>query len=403
MIETPLARTSRLRLVVIFIAIAALQQISMMANAAQTSATDASLTVYIGTYTGPKSTSKGIHALRFDPSSGALTPIGLVAESSNPSFLALHPNGEFLFAVNEVGEFEKQKSGAVSAFRRDGTTGRLTLINQRASKGGAPCHIVVDRSGKFVLVANYTGGNVAVLPIGKDGSLGEAVSVVQHEGSGPNAQRQKGPHAHSINVDQTNRFAVAADLGIDKLLVYRFDAATGALSANAPPSASTDPGAGPRHFAFTPDGRFALAINELASTLTSFAWKADTGVLTTVQTVSTLPAPAAGAPAGAPSYTAEVQVHPSGKFVYGSNRGHDTIAVFALDAATGKLTSVEHEPTRGKTPRNFGIDPSGRWLVAANQDTDTLAVFRIDQATGALDPVGEPVTVGQPVCVKFAR
>ena len=227
MIETPLARTSRLRLVVIFIAIAALQQISMMANAAQPSATDASLTVYIGTYTGPKSTSKGIHALRFDPSSGALTPIGLVAESSNPSFLALHPNGEFLFAVNEVGEFEKQKSGAVSAFRRDGTTGRLTLINQRASKGGAPCHIVVDRSGKFVLVANYTGGNVAVLPIGKDGSLGEAVSVVQHEGSGPNAQRQKGPHAHSINVDQTNRFAVAADLGIDKLLVYRFDAATG--------------------------------------------------------------------------------------------------------------------------------------------------------------------------------
>jgi 6-phosphogluconolactonase len=380
--------------------LAVLSALPMAASAQGPTSNNDAFTVYIGTYTGQKSTSKGIYAFRFDAARGTLTPVGLVSESDNPSFLALHPSGRFVYAVNEVGEFAQQKSGAVSAFRRDPASGRLTLINQRASKGGAPCHIVVDRSGRYVLVANYSGGNVAVLPIGEDGSLGEAVSVIQHEGSGPNASRQKGPHAHSINLDATNRFAVAADLGIDKLLVYRFDAGKGTLAPNAPPAASTEPGAGPRHFAFTPDNRFALAINELNSTLTSFAWKPDTGVLSTVESVSTLPTRPADAP---PSYTAEVQVHPSGRFAYGSNRGHDSIAVFALDGRTGRLTPVEHESTRGKRPRNFGIDPTGRWLIVANQETDSLAVFRIDQQTGALDPVGDPVTVGTPVCVKFVK
>jgi 6-phosphogluconolactonase len=375
--------------------------ISMASSSTPVAQGDTSpLTVYIGTYTGPKSTSKGIYAFRFDPGTGALTPAGLATESNNPSFLAIHPSGRFVYAVNEVGDFAQQKSGAVAAYRRDPASGALTLINQRASKGGAPCHLVVDKSGKFVLVANYSGGNVAVLPIGEDGALGEAVSVMQHEGSGPNESRQKGPHAHSINLDAANRFAVAADLGIDKLLVYRFDAAKGTLTPNSPPSASTVPGAGPRHFAFAPDQRFAFAINELDSTLSSYAWKADAGVLSPVASVTTLPSRPADAPA---SYTAEVQVHPSGRFVYGSNRGHDSIAVFGLDGSTGKLTAVEHEATRGKWPRNFGIDPSGRWLIVANQHTDSLAVFRIDQKTGALDPVGDPVTVGTPVCVKFVR
>jgi len=352
--------------------------------------------VYVGTYTGAKS--KGIYAYRFDSATGALSPLGLAAETPQPSFLAIAPNRRFLYAANEIGDFGGKKSGAVSAFAINPATGQLTLLNQAASGGPGPCHLVVDRAGKNVLVANYAGGSIEVLPIQPDGRLGAATAFVQHQGASVNPQRQAGPHAHSINLDAANRFAFVADLGLDKVLVYRFDAAQGTLAPNEPPAAALKPGAGPRHFAFHPSGRFAYVINELQSTVTAFSYDASRGALSELQTISTLPEGFAGN-----NSTAEVQVHPSGKFLYGSNRGHDSIAVFAIDPGKGTLALVEHQATRGKTPRNFGLDPTGAWLLAANQGSDTIVVFGIDRATGRLRPTGQVVEVGAPVCIKFVR
>ena len=353
-----------------------------------------SMRVYVGTYT--RGASKGIYLFEMDGATGKLTPKGLVGETVNPSFLALHPSGRFLYAANEVGTFEGKKTGAVSAFSVNPTDGKLTFLNQHPSEGGAPCHIVVDRTGKNLLVANYTGGSVACLPIGRDGKLSPASAAIQHKGSGAHS-RQKGPHAHSINLDGANRFAVAADLGLDKVLVYRFDPAKGTLVANDPPSTSVAPGSGPRHFAFHPDGTFGYVINELRRTVTAFAYDAKAGTLRNLQTVTTLPNGAKKR-----GSTAEVQVHPGGKFLYGSNRGHDSIATFSIDQKTGTLTPVGHTSTGGKTPRNFGIDPSGRWLLAANQGSGTVVVFRIDPKTGVPAPTGQTVKVPTPVCVKFA-
>ncbi|MCI0420866.1 MAG: lactonase family protein, partial [Acidobacteria bacterium] len=313
--------------------------------------------VYFGTYTGPKS--KGIYLSRLDLASGKLSAPTLAGETEQPSFLALHPSQRFLYAVNETG------TGQVSAFAI-AADGKLTLLNRQASGGAAPCHLVIDRAGKHLLLANYGGGSVAALPIATDGRLGEATAFIQHSGSSANPQRQKGPHAHSINLDKANRFAVAADLGLDKLLVYRFDAAKGTLAANDPPSASVKPGSGPRHFAFHPGGRYAYVINELASTVTAFQYDAGKGVLKELQTLSTLPKDFTGS-----NSTAEVQVHPSGRFLYGSNRGHDSIAVFAI-AANGTLRHIENESTGGSTPRNFGISPDGQYLLAANQKSDSV-------------------------------
>jgi 6-phosphogluconolactonase len=267
-------------------------------------------------------------------------------------------------------------------------------LNRQPARGAAPCHLVVDRAGKNVLVANYSGGNVAVLPIQSDGRLAEATGFVQHKGSGANPRRQEAPHAHSINLDAANRFAVVADLGLDRVMVYRFDGGAGTLTPNDPPSASVEPGSGPRHFAFHPNGRNAYVINEITRTVTAFSYDPRKGALTPFQTISTLPqgAPARGS-------TAEVQVHPSGKFLYGSNRGHDSIAVFTI-GPDGRLTFVEAESTQGKTPRNFGIDPTGTFLLAANQGTDSIVVFRIDAKTGKLTPTGHKADVPTPVCVK---
>ena len=353
------------------------------------------LLVYVGTYTGPKS--KGIYLLRMDLASGALTAPEVAAEVANPSFLAVHPSRRFLYAVGEIGNFAGRKSGAVSAFAIDPESGKLKLLNQQPSGGTGPCHLTVDGAGKNVLAANYSSGSVCVLPIGEDGRLAEPSEVVQHKGSGPNPKRQEGPHAHSVNLDPAGRFAFAADLGLDKIMVYRFDPAKGKLAPNDPPAASVAPGAGPRHFAFHPTGRFAYVINEMASTVTAFAYDANAGRLSELQTVSTLPAGFTGS-----STTAEVQVHPSGRFLYGSNRGHDSIAVFGIDARTGKLTAVGHQPTQGKTPRNFGIDPTGTYLLAANQGSGNLVVFRIDPKSGELKPTGVTAEVPSPVCVKFA-
>jgi 6-phosphogluconolactonase len=241
---------------------------------------------------------------------------------------------------------------------------------------------------------------VAVLPIGTDGALKPASAFIQHTGASVNAERQKGPHAHSINLDPANRFAYAADLGLDKVLIYRFNAEKGSLVANDPPFASVEPGAGPRHFAFHPDGRFAYVINEMHVTVTAFSRDRDRGALTELQTISTLP-PGRSVETG--YSTADVQVHPSGRFLYGSNRGHDSIVVFAIDEKTGRLTYVENRPTQGSTPRGFGIDPSGTYLLAANQRSDTVVVFRIDRQTGRLTPTGHTIAVGAPVCVKFVQ
>ena len=352
------------------------------------------LLVYVGTYTGAKS--KGIYRFHLDLATGKASPVELAAETSNPSFLAIRPDHRALYAVSEIANFGGGKSGAVSAFALDPQTGGLSFLNQKSSHGGGPCYVVVDRAGKNVLVANYGGGSVAVLPIQSDGRLGEATAAIQHQGSGSNPQRQEAPHAHSINLDPANQYAFAADLGLDKILVYRFDPGKGTLNANATPFATVAPGSGPRHFAFHPNGRTAYVINEMSCTVTAFTYDAGDGVLKAVQTLSTLP----GGEVKEGYSTAEVQVHPSGKFLYGSNRGHHSIAIFAIDDA-GRLTAAGHQPTGGKTPRNFAIDPTGAYLLAANQDSDTIVLFRIDLESGALKPTGEVVQVPMPVCVRF--
>jgi 6-phosphogluconolactonase len=352
------------------------------------------LRFYVGTYTGGTK-SKGIYRCELDLATGALGDVELAGEATNPSFLALHPTGRFLYAVGEVGEFKGAKGGAVSAFAVDPKTGDLKLLNYHSSRGAGPCHVVVDKEGKNVLVANYGGGNVAVLPVGEDGKLGAATGFAQHEGSSVNKARQEKPHAHSINLDPANRFAFAADLGTDKVHVYRFDAGKGTITPNDPPAAAVAPGAGPRHFAFHPTGRFAYVINELKSTVTAFRYDPDQGELKEVQTVPTLTKPVKG------NSTAEVQVHPSGKFLYGSNRGHDSIVAFAVDPDSGKLTYVGHQGDKVKVPRNFCVDPTGRYVVVANQGADSLVVFRVDPKTGALSPTGHSAKVAAPVCIKF--
>ena len=350
--------------------------------------------MFVGTYTGP--TSQGIYAFRFDDSTGALTPLGLAAETPNPSFLAVSPDRRVLFAVNGISSFDGARSGSVRSFTIDAATGKLSAISVQSTQGADPCHLAIDATGRVLAVANYTGGNFVLLPV-TDGQLAPPMAVLAglSTRSGPNKARQNGPHAHAVVFDPTNQFLVGADLGLDRLFVSRVNPSAARSEAAAPTGVAVAPGAGPRHFAFHPNGRLAYSINELDSTVTSFSWDAKSGTLTAGKSVSTLPAE------GHPnSSTAEIAVHPTGRFLYGSNRGHDSIAAFAIQQ-DGGLTLIEHEPTRGQTPRNFTIDPTGRWLIAANQRTGNLAVFSIDQKTGALAPVGPLVPVGAPVCIVF--
>ncbi len=352
------------------------------------------LFVYIGTYT--KGESKGIYVYRFEPKTGKLTKIGLAAETVNPSFVAIHPNHRFLYSVSEIDDFQGKKSGAVSAFSIDGKTGLLTKLNTVSSKGSGPCYVKVDATGKTLLVANYGSGSIAAMPIKDNGELAEAASAIQHVGSGADKERQEGPHAHSINPSPDNRFAIVADLGLDEVLVYKLDAANAVLTPNTPPFTKVAPASGPRHFAFDPAGKFGYVINEMKSTVTAFSYDKAAGTLKEIQTITTLPAGFT-----AETSTAEVQVHPSGKFLYGSNRGHDSIAAFTIDKKTGMLTAAGHTSTQGKTPRNFGIDPTGKFLFAANQDAGGVVVFRIDAKNGKLTPTGDKLDVPFPVCVKF--
>lgn len=352
--------------------------------------------VYFGTYTAAKS--KGIYVSRFDATTGKLGAPELAAETKNPSFVAVHPSHRFLYAVGEIASVGGKKGGAISAFAIDAATGKLTLLNQQSTVGPGPCHVSVDNAGKNAFAANYGGGSVAVLPIKKDGSLSKASAFVQHTGSSVNPKRQAGPHAHAINLDAANRFVFVPDLGLDKVMIYRLDAAKGTLTPNEPAFGTVPPGSGPRHIAFHPNGRFAYVINEMLCTMTTFSYDATRGELKELQTLSTLPAGESVQPGYS---TAEVLAHPSGKFVYGSNRGHDTIAIFAVDPQTGKLAPVGHESTQGKAPRCFGIDPTGAYLLAANQGTDNVVVFRIDQKSGKLTATGQSIEVGAPVCVMF--
>jgi len=354
---------------------------------------------YVGTYTEEGSKSKGIYAYGYDADTAQITPLGLAAETTNPSWVTLHPNGRFLYAVNEVGNYKGPNSGGVSAFSINRATGKLTFLNEMPTRGADPCYVTVDKTGKYVLVANYSGGSIAVFPIREDGGLGDASAFVQHTGHGTNPQRQERPHAHSINLSPDNRFAMVDDLGLDELLVYKFDSAKGLLAPNDPPFAKVDPGAGPRHFALHPSGKFAYVVSEIHGTVTVFSNDAGMGTLHSLQTISTLPKDFQGE-----IEDAEIEVHPSGKFLYASNRGNgNSIAVFAIDAAKGTLTPVEYAPTQGKTPRSFAIDPTGTLLFAANQQSNNIVVFRIDEKTGHLTPTGQVLEVAAPVCVKFLK
>jgi 6-phosphogluconolactonase len=350
--------------------------------------------VYIGTYTGGKS--RGIYRARFDTATGKLSSPELAATTKNPTFLALDTSGKVLYAVGETDTFKGQPTGAVSSYAIAPRSGELTLISEQPSRGSGPCHLAPGASSRCVLVANYGSGSIAALPVEPDGKLGDSAAFVQHNGSSVNSNRQAGPHAHFITMDPENRFALTCDLGLDKVLVYKLDPATPSLTLHT--SAPIKPGAGPRHLAFYPHfpWSWAYVINEMGSTLTVFEWDSKTGSLKEIQTISSLPEDFRGH-----NTCAEVAVHPSGKFVYGSNRGHDSIAVFAVEK-DGKLKPVQQESTQGKNPRHFAIDPTGKWLLAENQNSDSIVIFRLDPDTGRLKPTGDKVEVGSPVCLVFS-
>jgi 6-phosphogluconolactonase len=365
------------------------------AAAAPAKAKPGKVRVYIGTYTS--GASKGIYRLELDAKTGALTPVGEPAVTVSPSFLAFHPNGRFLYAVNETGDARTDPPGGVSAFAIDAKTGALAFLNRQTSGGAAPCHLWLDPQGRHLLVANYYGGNVEVLPVEADGRLGTPSQVLQHEGRGPHAH-QEGPHAHAVKLDASGTLALVADLGLDLLVAYRYDAAQGRLTPYEAGTSKMASGAGPRHFTFDPQGRVVYVLNELNATITALSFDVASRTFAELQTVPTLPADFKGE-----NSAAEIVVRPDGRFVYASNRGHDSIAIFAVDAATGKLTPAGHQSTLGKTPRNFAIDPTGTFLLAANQQSDSIVVFRIDARTGGLTAVGKPVHVPTPVCVRMVK
>ncbi len=349
--------------------------------------------LYVGSYavTG----TPGLYRYRLDPARGSLTLLDTAHAGVNPSFLAFHPNGRTLYAVNELISAQgPQPEGAVSAFAIDPRSGQLTFLNRQPALGSAPCHLTTDRQGNYLLLANYFGGSVAVYRLRADGQIGESVQLLQQHGSGPNLARQEGPHPHFISVTANNRFALHCDLGLDRVFVYQFDPACGQLLKSS--AAELAPGAGPRHLDFHPTERYAYVINELDSSMAVFAYAAETGRLTPLQTLSTLPEDYNRA-----NSAAEVCVHPSGKFVYGSNRGHDSLVIYALEESSGRLTYVGHEATRGKLPRHFAIDPSGTFLLVANQDSNTIATFQIDAQTGRLSYL-HSLDIPQPTCLKFS-
>ena len=354
---------------------------------------------YIGTYTS--GSSKGIHRCVLDTSTGQLKDLQLVAELDNPSFLTIHPQLDVLYACSETRRDGRREGAQLMAYKIE-ADGRLTAIGGQPSGGNGPCYVSTDKTGKVALVANYGSGSIASLPIGNDGALGELASNIQHEGKSADPQRQEGPHAHCIMTDPSNRYVCAVDLGLDQVLVYQLDVSTGKLTPKPEGNFRAKPGSGPRHLAFHPNGQHAFVIHEMGNTLAAAQWDSSNGKFMTLTSVTTLPPDFTGN-----SSTAEVLVHPNGKFVYGSNRGHDSIAVFTFDEKANEkdkqnvLRPVGHTSTGGKTPRNFRIDPTGKFLLAENQGSDSIVVFKIDAASGKLAQVGEPLKVGAPCCIKF--
>ncbi len=348
--------------------------------------------LYAGTYTVQGA--NGIYVYRVE-NNGELTRLFEAPGLPNPTFLAIHPSKRFLYAVNEIGEYEGKPAGAVSAFSIH-ADGSLAPINTQSSVGNGPCHICIDRAGRNALVANYGSGSAAVLPINADGSLAPASAFVQHTGSGPNVSRQEGPHAHSTTLSPDEGYAYVADLGLDKLMTYRFDAGKGALEANVPAFIALHAGAGPRHFTFHPNGRWAYVINELDNTIVAYDYSAGTGALIVKQTIGTLPAGWSGT-----SYCADIHISPDGKFLYGSNRGHDSIAIFAIARTGGLLSLVGHQGEGIVWPRNFAIDPAGRFLYVANQNSDSIVAFEMNASTGTLTPANIHIQLPKPVCLQF--
>jgi 6-phosphogluconolactonase len=349
--------------------------------------------VYFGTGGGD---AKGIYVARFDTSTGKLGDAKLATEANRPGFLAIHPSDKYLYAVaSSIPGQEGKKVGGVSAFRINSKSGKLDLINQQSSGGSGPCHVSLDHKGRVAIVANYGGGSCSSMGVNDDGSLKKPASFIQHEGSSVNEKRQKGPHAHSANPGPNDQYAFVADLGLDKVLIYKLDPKTAEMKPHG--AGIVPPGSGPRHFDFHPNGKWAYTNGEMLMTVTGFNFDSDKGTLDAFQTIGTVPE---GIDFTGLS-TAEVQVHKSGKFLYVSNRGHDTIAVYTIDPKNGKLTFVERENIQGETPRNFGIDNTGNFLLAAGQKSHTISVFRINQETGELKYTGNKIDVPSPICVKF--
>lgn len=352
--------------------------------------------VYVGTF--KREPSKGIYAFRFDGSTGKIDSLGLVADTMRPLFIAMHPNRKFLYAVSRPTATDRQSIGVALAYSIDPKTAKLTLLNSFPTRGIDPAYTSVDHSGRFLMAANFGSnrgeGCVSIFPIKPDGSLAEASDTVTYTGSSIHPQRQTGPHSHAINVSPDNRFVLVADLGLDKIFVYRFNAEKGKLTPTDPPFTTLRPGSGPRQFVFHPNGRFLYVVNELNSTLTIFKWSNAT--LKEVQTVSTLPADFTGT-----NSAVTLQVHPKGNFLYASNRGADNIVLFSIDAKVGTLTPVEFVSAQGKTPGSFSLDPGGSWLIVANQSSDLLVVFRVDSRTGRLLANGDSCPVSTPSCVRF--
>jgi 6-phosphogluconolactonase len=349
---------------------------------------------YVGTYTGHGS--DGIYAYRFNPDKGVLTPIGLVAKTDNPSFIAIDSAGRYLYAVNELDSFQNKPAGAVSVFEIDKKSGKLKLLQQVSSLGAAPAHLSIDKSGRYLLVANYNGGNAAVFPIGSDGQLGEQTAMIQDSGSSVNTNRQTAPHAHFIQVTNDNKFVLLADLGIDEVVINRFNDKTGSLNPADSGNAKLEPGSGPRHIAFGSTGKFVYVLNELTSTITVFAFDAETGRMQTKQTLSSLPEKFTGN-----NTSAEIAIDAKGKNLYASNRGDNSIGQFSINPNDGSLLPVDWISSGGKSPRHFEIDPTGQWIFAANQESGNIALFRINQDNGRLNLVSDTTKIVAPVCVRF--
>ena len=350
--------------------------------------------VFFGTYTGPMS--KGIYASHLDAATGRLSQPELAAETPSPCYLAVSPNGKCLYAANSMPKFNGEKAGPVSAFVIDKHSAHVTLLNQKSSSGLGPCYVSTDASGQMLLDANYADGSVKSFKLDDDGSIGADGSYIRHHGSSINTNRQAGPHAHFIEADPSNRFALACDLGTDKVMIYKINPATGTLTEHS--LATVPPGSGPRHLAFSPNGKFAYVVSEMGCTVTTFAWDSDAGKLDPLETVSALP-PGVGVQ---PNFTA-AEILTSGNFVYATLRGHDSVSVLAADPQTGRLKFVQNIPSDGKVPRGLGIDPTGHWLLVGNQTTDNVAEFSIDSQTGRLSPTGQQLKIGSPVDVKFVE